>query len=290
MVMKPPHVSKVPVRETHKLQKVLAALGMGSRREIETWIAAGRVSVNGQVAALGARVCEQDLIRVDGHLVSARDRGRRRTRVLGYHKPEGEVTSRRDPEGRPTIFDRLPRLAHGRWVAVGRLDLNTTGLILLTNDGDLANRLMHPSGEVEREYAVRVFGAADEHVLARLRDGVELEDGRAAFDAIADGGGQGMNHWYHVVLREGRNREVRRLWESQGVRVSRLIRVRYGAVTLPRRLRPGHFEELEPAAVAALLASAGMPAEPTPRTQIRARHAGKAARGRHKGVHRPAKA
>jgi len=175
-----------------------------------------------------------------------------------YHKPVGEVCSRKDPEGRPSVFDRLPVLRQGRWILVGRLDLNTSGLLLLTNEGDLAHRLMHPSSEIEREYAVRILGEVDEAMLKRLQDGVELEDGRAAFDSVRDAGGTGANHWYHVILREGRRREVRRIWESQGVRVSRLIRLRYGNVCLPRGLADGRFRDLDESELSELMASVGM--------------------------------
>ncbi len=252
--------------KTEKLQKVLARLGLGSRRELETWIAAGRISVNGQRAELGARVSERDIIRVDGRRVGRVGRGGRydtrgpRTRVLAYHKPPGEVTTRHDPEGRPTVFQALPRLSTGRWIPVGRLDINTSGLLLLTNDGELAHRLMHPSTGVDRHYAVRVLGAVTRDVLQRLRAGVHLEDGAARFETLEDAGGEGVNHWYRATLREGRNREVRRLWESQGVRVSRLIRIGYASVTLPRRLRPGRWEELPAAEVAALRQAAGLEA------------------------------
>jgi 23S rRNA pseudouridine2605 synthase len=244
--------------ESEKLQKVLARAGFGSRREMEEWISAGRVSVNGKVATLGDRAGEHDVVRVDGRVLDRVQREGGRRRVLLYNKPVGEVCTRSDPEGRPTIFDRLPRLRNGRWVAVGRLDLNTTGLILLTNDGELANRLMHPSSEMEREYAVRVLGEVERDTLDRLREGVELEDGPARFDMIRDTGGEGANHWYHVIIREGRNREVRRLWESQGVTVSRLTRVRYGTIAMPRGLRIGRWEELERADIDRLLTSVGM--------------------------------
>lgn len=231
---------------SEKLQKVLARAGFGSRREIETWISEGRISVNGKLAQLGDRVTDADVIRVDGHVVSkTRIEHSHRCRVLLYHKPVGEVTSRSDPEGRPSVFDNLPSLRNGRWIAVGRLDINTSGLLLFTNDGELANRLMHPSYTIEREYAVRVLGEVAPETLQLLRDGVNLEDGPARFTAIADGGGEGANHWYHVMLEEGRNREVRRLWDSQGITVSRLIRVRYGPISLPRRIRPGKWEELK---------------------------------------------
>lgn len=227
-----------------RLQKALAHAGLGSRREIEDWIRAGRITVNGEKAELGISVTPADHIVVDGRRVSLGPSVDRPPRTLVYNKPAGEVTSRADEAGRPTVFDGLPRLRHGRWITVGRLDINTTGLLLATTDGALAHRLMHPSWEIEREYAVRVLGAVDDAVLERLKKGVELEDGMAAFTSIKDAGGAGANHWYHVIVREGRNREVRRLWESQGVQVSRLIRIRFGPVSLPRGLRPGRFEDL----------------------------------------------
>ncbi|HEY0635995.1 MAG TPA: 23S rRNA pseudouridine(2605) synthase RluB [Gammaproteobacteria bacterium] len=239
--------------DTEKLQKVLARAGFGSRRELENWIAQGRVSINGKVATLGDRVGEKDVIRVDGNIVPREKAAGGRRRVLMYHKPVGEVATRSDPEGRPTVFDHLPSLRNGRWIAVGRLDINTSGLLLFTTDGDLAHRLMHPSRQVEREYAVRVMGEVPPEMLKHLQEGVELEDGKASFDSIVDAGGEGANHWYHVTLLEGRNREVRRLWESQGVVVSRLIRVRYGPVTLPRWLRDGKFEDVPEHQLRALL-------------------------------------
>ncbi|MCP4040480.1 MAG: pseudouridine synthase [Gammaproteobacteria bacterium] len=243
---------------TEKLQKVLARQGLGSRREMEVWIAAGRISVNGKKVGLGERVGERDIIRVDGRRIAPRARKPQRLRVLVYHKPVGEMTTRSDPEGRATVFDRLPRLSIGRWIAVGRLDLNTSGLLLFTNNGDLANRLMHPSNEVEREYAVRVFGEVSKEMLANMKKGVLLEDGISRFNSIVDGGGEGKNHWYHTTLKGGRNREVRRLWESQGLGVSRLMRIRYGPVSLPRGLRQGRWEELQPGGVASLQKSVGM--------------------------------
>ena len=216
---------------SEKLQKVLARAGHGSRREMEALITAGRVSVDGKVATLGDRVEVNAVIRVDGHTVKTRAEEEMICRVLAYHKPEGEMCTRHDPEGRPTVFDRLPKLDSARWIAVGRLDVNTSGLLLFTTDGELANRLMHPSHEVEREYAVRVFGEITEAMLQRLRKGVQLEDGMAKFNKIKPAGGEGLNQWFNVTLTEGRNREVRRLWESQEVQVSRLMRVRYGDVT-----------------------------------------------------------
>jgi len=243
-----------------RVQKHLASMGLGSRRQIESWIEAGRITINGTAAKLGAQVGDADVICIDGRRVQAALPARRR--VLAYYKPVGEVTSRSDPEGRPTVFNNLPTLRHGRWIAVGRLDLNTQGLLLVTTDGELANRLMHPSSEIEREYAVRILGEVDAELLTRLQRGVLLEDGMARFDKIEDAGGIGANHWYHVVLREGRHREVRRLWESQDVTVSRLLRVRYGPITLRRGLRPGRWDELDSEQIDALLAAVGLPIEP----------------------------
>ena len=228
-----------------KLHKVLAQAGLGSRREMERWIADGRISVNGKRATTGLRVGPEDVVRVDGRQIQTSTTKRVKTRVLCYHKPAGQVCTRSDPEGRPTVFDGLPRMHTGRWIAVGRLDISTSGLLLFTNDGELANRLMHPSSEIEREYAVRVRREVSTGVLRNLKEGVELEDGAAHFDSVIDAGGSGGNHWYHVVVKEGRNREVRRLWESQGVEVSRLIRIRFGSVELSRSVRAGRFAELE---------------------------------------------
>lgn len=229
---------------SEKLQKVLARAGKGSRREMESVISQGRVSVDGKTAFLGDRVEGTEQIRLDGHIVNLQSKDNDICRVLMYNKPEGEMCTRKDPEGRPTVFDRLPKLENGRWIAVGRLDINTQGMLLFTTDGELANRLMHPSRKVEREYAVRVFGEVDEAMLQRLRNGVKLEDGPAKFNKITYRGGEGRNHWFHVVLTEGRNREVRRLWESQDVQVSRLIRVRYGDLQLQRQLPLGGWVEL----------------------------------------------
>lgn len=270
-----------------KLQKVLARAGYGSRREVETWIAAGRVSVNSRTATIGDRVGPADTIRVDGRPLRLEQVAPRR-RVLAYHKPIGEVATRSDPEGRPTVFDSLPRLRNSRWVPIGRLDLNTAGLLLFTTDGELAHRLMHPSSEVEREYAVRVLGPVDPEVIERLTRGVELEDGPAHFDAVVDGGGSGANHWYHVILKEGRKREVRRLWASQGVTVSRLLRVRYGPVRLERALRPGKFRDLDAVELAGLLSVAGMaPTPPDPKSEGKRRPGGRGAPRRPGGAVRP---
>ncbi len=233
---------------SEKLQKTLARAGLGSRRDLEAWISAGRVTVNGTVAELGSRVSEDDRILVDGVPLTI-DWQPTLGRVLAYHKPEGEICSRRDPDGRPTIFDALPSAGKARWVVVGRLDINTSGLLLLTTDGELANRLMHPRHEIEREYAVRVLGELQPDTLHNLTQGVQLEDGPAKFDSITERGGEGANRWFHVTLREGRNREVRRLWESQGLTVSRLIRVRYGNLVLPREIPAGRWRELAPEVV-----------------------------------------
>jgi 23S rRNA pseudouridine2605 synthase len=243
------------------LHKVLADAGLGSRRELEKWIVQGRVKVNGVVATIGDRVRGADAIAVDGRAVIIRS-GARRPRVLRYNKPAGEVCTRRDPQGRPTIFEQLPPIRGRRWIAVGRLDVNTTGLLLLTDDGELAHRLMHPSNEMEREYAVRIYGALSKDVFARLTQGVELDDGTASFVTLTDAGGEGRNHWYHVTVREGRNRLVRRLWESQDVQVSRLTRVRYGTVELPRNVRAGRWDNLPVPDVIDLMKSVGMRVEP----------------------------
>lgn len=230
--------------DSEKVQKVLARAGKGSRREMETMISEGRVSIDGKVAFLGDRVNGTEQIRLDGHHVKLTAQDEDICRVLVYNKPEGEMCTRKDPEGRPTVFDRLPPLETGRWVAVGRLDINTSGMLLFTTDGELANRLMHPSQKVEREYAVRVFGEINEAMLQTLRTGVKLEDGMARFQKITYRGGEGRNHWFHVVLSEGRNREVRRLWESQDMKVSRLKRVRYGCIFLPKKVSAGKWIEL----------------------------------------------
>ncbi|WP_137823763.1 23S rRNA pseudouridine(2605) synthase RluB, partial [Pseudomonas sp. D(2018)] len=228
-----------------KLQKVLARMGLASRRDIEAWITEGRVKVNGEAATLGQRVDSHDAISVDGRLLKREEEVESVRRVLIYNKPEGEVCTRDDPEGRPTVFERLPRLKAGRWINVGRLDINTTGLLLFTTDGELANRLMHPSYEMDREYAVRVRGEVTEEMLENLKQGVMLDDGPAKFTDIKEApGGEGFNHWYHCVVMEGRNREVRRLWESQGLVVSRLKRVRFGPVFITSDLTMGRWREM----------------------------------------------
>jgi 23S rRNA pseudouridine2605 synthase len=233
------------IEPTEKLQKILAQTGLGSRREIEKWIEAGRVKVNGSIAKIGDRATVADRIMVDDKLVKI-NYLQEKPRLLLYHKPAGEICSRKDPEGRPTVFDHLPRLKTGRWISIGRLDISTSGLLLFTNDGNLANRLMHPSADIEREYAVRVFGTVSQETLARLKKGVRLEDGLARFESVASAGGDGSNTWYHVILKEGRYREVRRLFESQNLKVSRLIRVRFGPIFLPRDLRFGCWVEAPP--------------------------------------------
>lgn len=249
---------KQPDSPPERIQKVLATAGFGSRREIEAWVAAGRLTLNGRPAKLGDRMTPADRVALDGQLLKIERATPDRQRVILYHKPEGELTTRKDPEGRPTVFEALPRLRRGRWISVGRLDTNTSGLLLFTTDGELANRLMHPSREIEREYAVRVLGKITDEQLAALGQGVRLEDGMAKFDAIQEAGGEGANHWYHVTLKEGRNREVRRLWEAVGATVSRLIRIRYGAVSLPRQLPRGGCRDATDSELAALLELAGI--------------------------------
>ncbi len=241
--------------EPQRLHKVLAAAGIGSRREIEEWIVAGRISVNGEPADVGQKVGPGDRVRINGKLMPLRF-APRIPRVVLYHKPEGEIVSRDDPEGRPTVFERLPVLRKGRWIAVGRLDFNTSGLLLFVNDGDLANKLMHPRYELDREYAVRILGELDEAQRNALLAGIELEDGPAKFNTLVDGGGEGSNHWYRVTLSEGRNREVRRMFEAMGLTVSRLMRVRYGPIVLPSRLKRGMWEDMTEEEVCVL---AGLP-------------------------------
>lgn len=254
-----------------RVQKVLARAGIGSRRQIEQWIEEGRITVNGVAAQLGQRVTPQDRVELDGRVIE-RLGETPKARVLIYHKPVGELVTRSDearmraPEAgedglattRPTVFEKLPRLRGGRWIAIGRLDYNTAGLLLFTTDGELAHRLMHPSHEIEREYAVRVLGEVSAEALAQLTREVMLDDGPACFDSLMEAGGEGANRWYHVVLSEGRNREVRRMWEAVGAKVSRLIRVRFGPVGLPRHLRPGRAEDLAPELMTELYRMVGL--------------------------------
>jgi 23S rRNA pseudouridine2605 synthase len=245
--------------QTVKLQKALADAGHGARREIEEWIASGRITVNGETAHVGQRVAPGDKVRVNGRLVQMKTGDTRLPRVLLYHKPEGEIVSRDDPEGRPSVFEKLPRINNGRWIAVGRLDFNSCGLMLFTSSGELANKLMHPSYELEREYAVRVLGEPSVEALDQLRAGVELEDGVARFNRFVEGGGEGANRWFNVTLSEGRNREVRRMFESVGLTISRLMRVRYGPVQLPPNLKRGYSRELGPLEVRALIKALSNP-------------------------------
>jgi 23S rRNA pseudouridine2605 synthase len=254
-------------RAGEKLQKVLARNGMGSRREMERWIEGGRVTIDGRPAKLGDRVDNRARIAVDGRAIDIAPA--EKTRCILYHKPTGEVCSRKDPQGRRTVYQRLPKLKSGRWISIGRLDYNTSGLLLFTTDGELANVLMHPSSNIEREYMVRVMGAVDKDMLQRMLDGVMLDDGVARFTDIQDGGGDGINHWYYVVLMEGRNREVRRLWESQGLTVSRLKRVRYGDVFIPSKVKQGQWVELEPKEVKSLYRLGSLPPKVPQRTTIR---------------------
>lgn len=252
-----------------RLQKILANTGLGSRRELERWIADGDVRLNGGLAKLGDRAALDDDLTVKGRFYKVVADDVQPRRVLAYHKPIGEITTRDDPERRRTVFEDLPRLHHGRWIAVGRLDINTLGLLLLTNDGELANALMHPSGEFERQYAVRINGNVSPDVIERLTSGVELEDGPARFDRITvDPHGEGSNHWFRVTVKEGRNRLVRRLWESQDLQVSRLIRTRYGPVSLPRWLARGKVHEMPPGDVVDLAGAAGLAARVTDRLRL----------------------
>ncbi|GAA4364467.1 23S rRNA pseudouridine(2605) synthase RluB [Kangiella marina] len=230
--------------KSEKLQKILANAGLGSRREIEKWIADGRVSVNGSIVQLGERATDKDTIRVDGRVIKIMPSEEVYTRVIAYHKPLGEVSTQKDPEGRPTVFDKLPRTSFGRWISIGRLDINTTGLLLFTNNGELAHRLMHPSYQVERKYAVRIHGEVTDEMLKNLKDGVLIDGDMCQFNYIQPGGGEGANQWYEVGLSEGKNREVRKLWQSQEVDVSRLIRIEYGPVELPKSLSRGRWMDL----------------------------------------------
>lgn len=253
-----------PAREAEsedrvRLHKALADAGVGSRREMEGWIAEGRVTVNGETAQVGDRVTSQDVIKVSGRRIYLRPPEGKRVRVLIYHKQEGEIVSRDDPKGRATVFEQLPKIRGAKWVSVGRLDFNTEGLMLFTTSGELANRLMHPRFEVEREYAVRVLGELTPEMQQQLLDGIELEDGEARVENLLEAGGEGANRWWRVVIKEGRYREVRRLFDAVGVKVSRLIRTRYGMVALPPQLKRGQKQELDETEVKRLLRWADMP-------------------------------
>lgn len=262
-----------------RLHKVMANAGLGSRRMLEQRILAGEVQVNGTVAEIGTSVRAGDRVTFDGKPFVVATDTRHEAEVIAYHKPEGVVTTRDDPEGRPTVFEQLPRIKGARWISVGRLDINTTGLLLLTTDGELANALMHPRNGLEREYLCRVHGEVPDEVIEKLKTGVELEDGLARFDDIALISHGGSHSWFRVVIREGRNREVRRLWDSQGFLVSRLKRIRYGNVTLPRNLRRGDFQPLDEDSIRELRAAAGLGAPQPVLTLSPVLHQRRASRG-----------
>ena len=264
-----------PPEPTQRLHKLLALAGLGSRRDMETLIADGRVTINGQVATVGAAITQYDIVRVDSRPLRL-SFDAELPEVLLYHKPEGEIVSADDPEGRATVFDKLPKVKNGKWIAIGRLDMNTSGLLIFTTSGDLANRFMHPRYEVEREYAVRIFGELSEEQMSQLKGGIELEDGPANFDSIVPQGGEGANHWYQVVLREGRNREVRRLFEAFQLPVSRLMRVRFGPVNLPPRVKRGQMLKLDQKTVVGLLEWAELPVPNVPLKQLNQREKDKA--------------
>jgi 23S rRNA pseudouridine2605 synthase len=264
--------SRKPGLQGERIQKVLANAGFGSRREIERQIEAGEVKVNGKIARLGDRITSDDRVQIGHRKVGQKRMERSRHRTIVYNKPEGELVTRSDPQGRPVVFRRLPKLDQGRWIAVGRLDINTSGLMLFTTDGELANRLMHPAGKIEREYAVRVLGQVTDEMARTLVTGVELEDGPARFEDLVESGGEGANHWFHVVIMEGRNREVRRLWESVGVQVNRLKRVRFGPVMLDTRLPAGKCRNLQREEMDELLRMTGLAKPRKSRAPARSRN------------------
>ncbi|OIR00101.1 ribosomal large subunit pseudouridine synthase B [mine drainage metagenome] len=256
-----------PPEPTQRLHKLLALAGLGSRRDMEELIVSGRVTVNGTQAVVGQGVTQHDIVRLDSRPLRLPFEAEL-PQVLIYHKPEGEIVSQDDPEGRASVFDKLPKVKHGKWIAIGRLDMNTSGLLIFTTSGDLANRFMHPRYEVEREYAVRIFGELTEGQMTQLKEGIELEDGPANFDSITAQGGEGANHWYQVILREGRNREVRRLFEAFQLPVSRLMRVRFGPVNLPPRVKRGQMLKLEQKEVVGLLEWADLAVPSAPLKQL----------------------
>ena len=245
---------------SEKLQKVLARAGLGSRRELERWIEQGLIKVNRTTAKIGDRVTPEDTVVVRGRIVKLEKKLERPRKILVYNKPVGEIVSRNDPDHKKNVFQNLPRLKGERWIPVGRLDINTSGLLILTTDGELAHRLMHPSYEMNRVYAIRVAGQVTDEMIEQLKQGVELEDGMAKFHSVVEAGGEGVNHWYHVSLHEGRTREVRRIWESLGLMVSRLIRIQYGLVTLPREVPMGKWQYLSFKLSNQLAASVGLEA------------------------------
>ena len=256
-----------PAEPTQRLHKLLALAGLGSRRDMEALIETGRVTVNGAPATVGQGVTQYDLVRLDSRPLKLPFIAEL-PQVLIYHKPEGEIVSQDDPEGRASVFDKLPKIKNAKWIAIGRLDMNTSGLLIFTTSGELANRFMHPRYEVEREYAVRIFGELTDGQMTQLTEGIELEDGPANFDSIKPQGGEGANHWYQVILREGRNREVRRLFEAFQLPVSRLMRVRFGPVNLPPRVKRGQMLKLEQKEVVGLLEWADLPVPSAPLRQL----------------------
>ena len=268
-------LSITPAEPTQRLHKLMALAGLGSRRDMEELVVSGRVTVNGLPATQGQGVTQYDMVRLDNRHIKLPFEAEL-PQVLIYHKPEGEIVSQDDPEGRASVFDKLPRIKQGKWIAIGRLDINTSGLLIFTNSGELANRFMHPRYEVEREYAVRIFGELTEGQMLTLTQGIELEDGPASFDSISPQGGEGANHWYQVIIREGRNREVRRLFEAFQLPVSRLMRVRFGPVNLPPRVKRGTMLKLEQKQVVDLLEWAGLEVPKAPMKQLSQREKDKA--------------